>query len=220
MKKNTFPLKPKNAEQTALLKALFDTNIHVVTITGAAGSGKTLLATYAGLAQTHWGVYTKTVVSRPIIPMGKEIGYLPGTLEEKMLPWTQPIFDSVETLIRMDPKAAFQGVKPQTYIERGMLDIEALMYIRGRSIPNVFLIVDEAQNLTPHEVKTVITRASLGTKVILTGDPDQIDAKGLSAANNGLVYVADRFKGEKLAASFHLSECVRSPLSALGVKLL
>lgn len=218
--KNRFPLKPKNEEQKEVLKALFDQEVHLVTITGSAGSGKTLLATYAGLQQTEWERYERTVVSRPIIPMGKELGFLPGTLEEKLLPWTQPIFDSVESLIAMDPKNKMGGIKPQHFIEEGALEIEALMYIRGRSIPNVFLVIDEAQNLTPHEVKTIITRASLGTKVVLTGDPEQIDTKGLTKANNGLSYVAERFKDEPLARNYHLSECIRSPLAALGVKLL
>ena len=224
-KSGSFSLTAKNAEQKELLKALFDPEVHIVTITGSAGSGKTLLATYAGLAQTEAGVYEKTIVSRPIIPMGKEIGFLPGTLEEKLAPWTQPIFDSVEALIRMGRegkkgKGDKLPVGPQNYIAAGMLEIEALMYIRGRSIPGVFLIIDEAQNLTPHEVKTVITRASAGTKIIMTGDPEQIDTKGLTKTTNGLVHVAERFEGKPLARHFHLSECVRSPLADMGVKLL
>lgn len=218
--KSLFLLKPKNEEQKKLLEALFNPDIHLVTIMGAAGSGKTLLATYAGLQQTEWEKYEKMVVSRPIIPMGKEIGFLPGTMQEKLAPWTQPIFDSLETLLRMNPRHANKPIKPQLYIDAGLLEIEALMYIRGRSIPNVFLVIDEAQNLTPHEIKTIITRASIGTKVVLTGDPDQIDTKGLTATNNGLSYVAEKFKDVDLARHFKLTECVRSPLAAWGVKLL
>lgn len=224
-KSSSFSLVAKNTEQKEVLKALFDPEIHLVTITGSAGSGKTLLATYAGLAQTEQGVYEKTIVSRPIIPMGKEIGFLPGTLEEKLAPWTQPIFDSVEALIRMGRdgkkgKGDKLPIGPQNYIAAGMLEIEALMYIRGRSIPGVFLIIDEAQNLTPHEIKTVITRASAGTKIVLTGDCDQIDTKGLTKTNNGLAHAVERLKGEPLVKHFHLSECVRSPLADLGVKKL
>jgi PhoH-like ATPase len=217
LKKNQFPLKAKNEEQKAVLKALFDPEVHLITIVGAAGSGKTLLATYAGLSQVATGKYAKVVVSRPIIPLGKEIGFLPGTMEEKLAPWTGPIFDAIETLLRMGTD---KKLKPETLIQTGQLEVEALMYIRGRSIPETFLIIDEAQNLTAHEVKTIITRASEGTKVILTGDPDQIDTKGLTAENNGLTYVANRFAGEDLARHFELTECVRSPLAALGVKLL
>jgi PhoH-like ATPase len=216
-KKNLFPLKAKNEEQKAVLKALFDTDVHLVTIMGAAGSGKTLLATYAGLQQTDLGKYTKVVVSRPIIPLGKEIGFLPGTMEEKLAPWTGPIFDAVETLLRMGTD---KKLKVDSLVQMGLLEVEALMYIRGRSIPETFLIIDEAQNLTPHEVKTIVTRASEGTKIVLTGDPDQIDTKGLTRENNGLTYVANRFAGEDLARHFELKECVRSSLAALGVKLL
>lgn len=224
-KTGSFSLTAKNIEQKELLKALFDPEIHLVTITGSAGSGKTLLATYAGLSQTEQGNYEKTVVSRPVIPLGKEIGFLPGTMEEKLAPWTQPIFDSVEALIYMSRegkkgKGDKLPIGPQNYIAAGMLELEALMYIRGRSIPGVFLIIDEAQNLTPHECKTVVTRASGGTKIVMTGDLEQIDTKGLNKANNGLAHVVERLKGKPLAKHFHLSECVRSPLADLGVKYL
>lgn len=214
------PLKPKNEEQALALEALFNPDIHLVVLIGKAGSGKTILATSAGLQQAEWGTYDKLLVSRPVIPMGRDIGFLPGTLEEKLAPWTQPIYDSVEALLRMDPRSLRTGINANRLVEEGLLEVEALTFIRGRSIPDQFMLIDEAQNLSLHEIKTVLTRAGEGTKIVLTGDPDQIDTPGLTKQNNGLTYVAERFEGQPLAASFTLSECVRSPLAALAAELL
>jgi len=208
-------------EQHYALDALLRPEIQLVTMMGKAGTGKTLLALAAGLHQTmDEDRYRKLLVSRPIFPLGKDLGYLPGDLEEKLKPWMQPIHDNVEFLATL----ASRGRKTQdTYknlLESGSLEIEALTYIRGRSIPKQFLIVDEAQNLTPHEVKTVLTRAGEGTKLVFTGDPHQIDHPYVDSVNNGLTYIAERFKTESIAAHVLLSKGERSPLAEIAANLL
>ncbi|HYY53249.1 MAG TPA: PhoH family protein, partial [Myxococcales bacterium] len=176
LKEGAWGLRPRNKEQSFALDLLLNDEIKLVTIVGKAGTGKTLLAIAAGLQKTmEEQVYQKMLVSRPVFPLGKDIGFLPGTVEEKLNPWMQPIYDNVEFLMglsRADKKA---GRSYRELIDLGLVAIEPLTYIRGRSIPNQYIVVDEAQNLTPHEVKTIITRVGDNTKIVLTGDPYQID---------------------------------------------
>lgn len=214
---------PRNLEQTFALESLLDDSIQLVTITGAAGTGKTLLAIAAGLSKTtDEDIYTKLLVSRPIFPLGRDVGYLPGDLDEKLNPWMQPIFDNLELLLGGSPglRQKRMGKNYQELINQGMLAVEALTYIRGRSIPNQYFIVDESQNLTSHEVKTILTRAGEGTKIVLTGDPHQIDNPYLDSRNNGLTYVIERFKHENIAAHVHLEKGERSELATIASGLL
>lgn len=209
---------PRNVEQSFALDALLNDEILFVSLVGKAGTGKTLLALAAGLYKTlDEGRFQRLLVSRPIFPMGRDIGYLPGDVEQKLNPWMQPIFDNVEYLMGADKKAAGRA---QELINQGMLNIEPLTYIRGRSIPNQYLIVDEAQNLTPHEIKTIVTRAGEGTKVVLTGDRYQIDNPYVDAANSGLSYSVERFKGHPIAAHVTLSKGERSELAELAANIL
>jgi PhoH-like ATPase len=159
--------------------------------------------------------YEKMIVTKPVVPMGKDIGYIPGSVEDKLRPWVQPIFDNLEFLFGR------KGVKAEEYLKkRNLLDIEALSYIRGRSIPDQLIIIDETQNLTPHEIKTIITRVGEHSKIILTGDPEQIDNPYLDEMSNGLMYTASRFYGEKLAAHVHLTKGERSELASIGSSIL
>lgn len=209
---------PRNVEQSFALDALLNDDIFFVSLVGKAGTGKTLLALAAGLSKTlDEGRFQRLLVSRPIFPMGKDIGYLPGDVEQKLNPWMQPIFDNVEFLMGADKKAAGRA---QELINQGMLNIEPLTYIRGRSIPNQYLIVDEAQNLTPHEIKTIVTRAGAGTKVVLTGDRHQIDNPYIDAVSSGLSYSVEKFKGQKLASHINLTKGERSELAELAANLL
>ena len=166
------------------------------------------------------GVYQKLLVSRPIFPLGKDIGYLPGDIEEKLNPWMQPIYDNVELLLGLSKAEQERGPQHQELIDLGYIEIEPLTYIRGRSIPNQYMIVDEAQNLTPHEVKTIITRVGESTKIMLTGDPYQIDNPYVDATSNGLTTVVERFKGEPMAGHVTLSKGERSPLAELASNIL
>lgn len=208
----------RNVEQSFALDCLLNDEILFVSLVGKAGTGKTLLAIAAGLHKTlDEGVFQRLLVSRPIFPMGKDIGYLPGDIEQKLNPWMQPIFDNVEFLMGADKKAAGRA---QELINQGMLNIEPLTYIRGRSIPKQYLIVDEAQNLTPHEIKTIITRAGRGTKVVLTGDVYQIDNPYVDSANSGLTYAVEKFKGHNIAAHVTLTKGERSELAELAANIL
>lgn len=208
----------RNAEQSFALDCLLNDEILLVSLVGKAGTGKTLLAIAAGLHKTlDEARFQRLLVSRPIFPMGRDIGYLPGDIEQKLNPWMQPIFDNVEFLMGADKKAAGRA---QELINQGMLNIEPLTYIRGRSIPKQYLIVDEAQNLTPHEIKTIITRAGSGTKVILTGDVYQIDNPYVDSANSGLTYAVERFKGHSIAAHVTLTKGERSELAELAANIL
>lgn len=208
----------RNVEQAFALDCLLNDEILFVSLVGKAGTGKTLLAIAAGLHKTlDEGRFQRLLVSRPIFPMGRDIGYLPGDIEQKLNPWMQPIFDNVEFLMGADKKAAGRA---QELINQGMLNIEPLTYIRGRSIPKQYLIVDEAQNLTPHEIKTIVTRAGRGTKVVLTGDIYQIDNPYVDSANSGLTYATERFKGHNIAAHVTLTKGERSELAELAANIL
>jgi PhoH-like ATPase len=214
---------PRNLEQTFGLEALLDDNIKLVTLSGGAGTGKTLLAIAAGLAKvTDEDEYQKLLVARPIFPLGKDIGFLPGDLDEKLNPWMQPIFDNLELLLGGGSGTKHKRFSKsyQELINQGMLAVEPLTYIRGRSLPSQFFIVDEAQNLTPHEIKTILTRAGEGTKIVLTGDPYQIDNPYIDSENNGLTYVIERFRNERIAAHVTLQRGERSELATLAANLL
>ncbi len=216
-------IKPKNIEQRFALDLLLDPEVSLITLLGKAGTGKTLLALAAGLHQTvDKGMYRRMLVARPIYPMGRDLGYLPGDMDEKLRPWMQPIFDNLEFLLGSfdGPGHGPDGHPIEALIDRGMLEVEALTYIRGRSLPRQYMIIDEAQNLTPHEVKTVITRAGEDTKVVLTGDPDQIDNPYVDAASNGLMYASQRMRGEPIAGSVYLTRGERSPLAEIAANKL
>lgn len=208
----------RNVEQAFALDCLLNDDILFVSLVGKAGTGKTLLAIAAGLHKTlDQSQFQRLLVSRPIFPMGRDIGYLPGDIEQKLNPWMQPIFDNVEFLMGADKKAAGRA---QELINQGMLNIEPLTYIRGRSIPKQYLIVDEAQNLTPHEIKTIVTRAGRGTKVVLTGDIYQIDNPYVDSVNSGLTYAVEKFKGHPIAAHVTLTKGERSELAELAANIL
>lgn len=215
-------IKPRNKEQHFALDCLLDDNIKLVTLLGKAGTGKTLVALAAGLQKaTEEQAYSKLLVARPIFPLGKDVGYLPGGIEDKLNPWMQPIFDNVEFLMGLNEEDKRRGRRSyKELIDMGLLQIEALTYIRGRSIPNQYIIIDEAQNLTPHEVKTIITRVGQGTKVVLTGDPYQIDNPYVDADSNGLTYVINKFKGIDIAATVTLTKGERSKLAEIASNLL
>jgi len=220
-KEGVWGIRPRNKEQSFALDLLLNDEVRLVTIVGKAGTGKTLLAIAAGLQKTmEDGVYQKLLVSRPIFPLGRDIGYLPGSVEEKLNPWMQPIFDNVEYLMNLSRSEKKAGRGYHELLDLGILEIEPLTYIRGRSIPNQYIIVDEAQNLTPHEVKTIVTRVGDGTKIVLTGDPYQIDNPYVDQTNNGLIHVANRFKNERLAGHITLQKGERSPLAELAANLL
>ncbi len=221
-------LRPRNKEQTFALELLLDNSIQLVTVLGKAGTGKTLLALAAGLKRTvDDEVYSRMLVSRPVIPMGRDVGYLPGDIGEKLNPWMQPIYDNLDQLLTSrDTKGGDRNGKKdgsRTFAElqeRGQLQVEPLTYIRGRSLPYQYLIVDEAQNLTPHEVKTIITRCGEGTKIVLTGDPFQIDNPYVDSTTNGLSVAAHRFRGQPLAGHVVMMKGERSELAEVAANLL
>lgn len=214
-------MRPRNVEQSFALDLLLDDSVNLVTLVGKAGTGKTLLAIAAGLKKViDEGVYARLLVSRPIFPLGKDVGYLPGDLEEKLNPWMQPIFDNLEYIFTTGRGRASEGRSYTELVASGIIEVEPLTYIRGRSLPNQFLIVDEAQNLTPHEVKTIITRCGSDTKIVLTGDPYQIDNPYVDAASNGLTIVAERFKAERIAGHITLVKGERSELAERATQLL
>ena len=214
-------IKPRNREQHFALDACLRDDIHVVCLIGKAGTGKTLMALAAGLHLVAEAErYKRLLVSRPIFPLGRDIGYLPGTVESKLKPWMQPIHDNVEFLFSMSSKGKKAGHAVEEMVRAGVMEVEPLTYIRGRSIANQFMIVDEAQNLTPHEIKTILTRAGEGTKIVFTGDPFQIDNPYVDSISNGLTYLVDRFRGERIAASITLRKGERSKLAELAANLL
>ena len=216
---NVWGVKPRNKEQLYALNLLMDPTIPVVSLIGKAGSGKTLLALASGLEQTLEGanlssLYKKVIVSRSIQPLGKDIGFLPGTLEEKMTPWLMPIQDNLEYLMGGDKCTLMD------YMEKGLIEIEALTYIRGRSISNAYIIIDEAQNLTSHELKTILTRVGEGTKIILTGDIEQIDNAYVDETTNGLTYAVEKLKHHELSGHITLVKGERSKVASLAARIL
>jgi PhoH-like ATPase len=212
---------PRNPQQALALEIMLDPALSIVTLMGKAGTGKTLLALAVGLQMMmEENTYTKMLVSRPIFPMGKDIGYLPGTAQEKLEPWMQPIFDNLEFLIGSPVSKHHPAKGYEALIDQGLINIEPLTYIRGRSIPNQFMIVDEAQNLTPHEIKTIITRVGEGTKIVLTGDPYQIDNPYVDSVSNGLSHVVERFKTLPLAGHVTLVRGERSSLAEMAANIL
>lgn len=215
-------VRARNMEQKMALELLFDENVELVTLVGQAGTGKTLLALACGLAQvTLEHRYDKVLVSRPIMPLGRDIGFLPGSKEEKLGHWMLPIYDNLAYLLTLrGARGEAAEEKVEAFLQSGVIELEALTYIRGRSIPRQFLIVDEAQNLTPHEVKTIVTRAGEDTKVVLTGDPYQIDNPYLDSSSNGLTYTAERLKGNALFGHITLTRSERSALASLAAKEL
>jgi len=212
-------IKPRNREQHFALDALLDDRIKLVTLMGKAGTGKTLLAMAAGLKRTVLDrEFRRLIVARPTISMGKELGFLPGSLEEKLAPWMQPIHDALEML--SDLNMGHDHRRSGDLMRSGVIMVEALSYIRGRSIANQFMIIDEAQNLTPLESKTIITRVGFGTKVIFTGDPYQIDNPYVDSASNGFNYVVSRFRDQPIAAHIELQKGERSELAELAANIL
>ena len=213
-------LRPLNTEQTFVVEALLNDNIKLVTLHGNAGTGKTLLAVAAGLKKVLRDfTYNKVLVARPTIPMGRDIGFLPGDIDEKMKPWMQPIYDSIEFIRTLDRRSR-KPTLPANLMEIEELSVEPLTFIRGRSIPHQFLIIDEAQNLTPLEAKTIITRVGTNSKIIMTGDPMQIDSPYMDAYSNGLSYVVGKFRDSKLAAHIKLKKGERSELAEEAVQVL
>lgn len=216
--KDIWGLSANNKEQKFAMDLLFDKNIKIVSLTGQAGTGKTLIAAACGLEQVlnstrSQGGYDKLIITRPVQPLGRDIGFLPGTLEEKMMPWIAPIRDNLEHLFGDRTALDMQ-------LEQGIIEIEAMTYIRGRSISNAFMVVDEAQNLTPHELKTIITRVGHGTKLILTGDIQQIDNSYVDAVSNGLTYAVEKFKEYEISGHVSLIKGERSKLATLASEIL
>lgn len=212
----------RNMEQRLAMELLLDDTVPLVTLVGKAGTGKTLLALAAGYQKTvKDGEYDKILVSRPIMPLGRDIGYLPGTKDEKLEQWMKPIFDNLKFILREKNHHTHDtNKKLQELMRGGLIEMEALTYIRGRSIYDQFLIVDEAQNLTPHEVKTIISRAGDETKLVLTGDPYQIDNPYLDSASNGLTFVAEVMKTQTVAGHVLLTKSERSKLAAVAAEML
>jgi PhoH-like ATPase len=250
--KLTWPIEARNPQQLMALDALLDPSLDFVTLIGPAGTGKTFIALLAGLYEVLASeVYTKLLVSRPVIPLGPDIGYLPGDVQEKLHTWMQPIFDNLEVIIQAVNKSRHNQHQMQEEVEeqgngnghkkdkkhRGKekksfygtvndlihhdkLSLEAITYMRGRSIPYQFILFDEVQNLSPHEVKTLISRVGQGSKIVFCGDPSQIDSPYLDFSSNGLVIASDKFKGQSLFATVYLETSERSVLSSLVSELL
>lgn len=216
---NFWGLVPRGIEQQCAVDLLLDDEIKLVSILGPAGTGKTLIALASGLRKTFdEDVYSKLLVSRPIVPLGRDIGYLPGTKEEKLTPWMQPIYDNLEFLCGAMSSSSTDAM--QWVLESRRLEMEAVTYIRGRSLPKMFIIIDEAQNLTPHEIKTLVSRAGKGSKVVLTGDPSQIDNPYLDRDSNGLSYCVSKFKEQPICGHAVLEKIERSELAALATQVL
>jgi PhoH-like ATPase len=215
--KQIWGIRARNVQQIMALELLLRDDIPFVTLTGRAGTGKTLLTLATGLFQTEdLGEYKKLVVARPIVPVGKDLGFLPGEKQEKLRPWMQPIFDNLEFLFNTKKPGELDAI----LAGMGSIEVEALTYIRGRSIPEQFIIIDEAQNLTKHEVKTILTRVGERSKIVLMGDPDQIDHPYLDAYNNGLTYVVEKFKDQQIAGHVKLIKGERSALAQLAADIL
>ena len=214
-KKGIWGVKPRNKEQMFALELLKDKDIQVVTLVGSAGTGKTLLAIATGLQLVMETTdFKRLVISRPIQPMGRDIGFLPGTMEEKMAPWVAPIQDNLRFLMGNDRETL------DMYIENGTIEVEALTYIRGRSISNAYIIIDEAQNLTAHELKTILTRVGENTKIILTGDVEQIDNAYIDETSNGLTHAVEKFKSLEISGHVTLLKGERSKVATIAAKIL
>ena len=214
-----YGVSPRNERQEAALDLLLDEAIRCVTLVGRAGTGKTLLAIAAGLhAVIVEKKYQRILVSRPIVPLGKDIGYLPGEKSAKLAAWMEPIFDNLEHLMSIVKLPSFKSI--DQLLKDKIMEVEAITYIRGRSLPNQYIVIDEAQNLTPHEIKTIVSRAGQNSKVVLTGDPEQIDNMYLDANSNGLAYLVEAFKGERLFGNIVLQKTERSELAELAARLL
>jgi PhoH-like ATPase len=216
--KRIWGMSPRNTEQKFAMDLLFDRNVDIISLTGKAGTGKTLIAAACGLEQvlnstTAKGGYDRLIVTRPVQPMGRDIGFLPGTLEEKMMPWIAPLKDNLEYLFG-------NRMALEEQMEQGTVEIEAMTYIRGRSIANAFIIVDEAQNLTSHELKTIITRVGDGTKLVLTGDVEQIDNSYVDSVSNGLTHAVEKFKDYNIAGHVTLKKGERSRLAGIAAEIL
>ncbi len=219
---NTKPwgIKPLNTEQRFALELLLDPDVQLVTLVGVPGSGKTVLALAAALEQVlEKKMFRRLMVARPIVPVGHDIGFLPGTKQEKLNIWMGAIYDNLEFLLGT-AKNEEAGYTPSDLLDDGKLEVEAVTYLRGRTLPNQFILIDDAQNLTPHEMKTIISRVGQGSKIVLTGDPFQVDNYYLDSASNGLTYLVDRFKGQNLYGHVTFSKIERSPLAALASELL
>ncbi len=219
--KDIWGINPINTEQKCAIDLLLRDDIKLVSLMGQAGTGKTMLALASGLRKVFdEGIYTKILVSRPVVPLGKDIGYLPGTKEEKLFHWMQPIYDNLEYLCQ-NASGQGNGEETQKWImESKKIEMEAVTFIRGRTLPKMYLIIDEAQNLTPHEVKTIISRAGHGTKVILTGDPTQIDNPYLDKDSNALTYVVGKFRNCPIYGHVFLERTERSELAAIAAEIL
>jgi PhoH-like ATPase len=228
-KRGLWGVHARNKEQLFALNLLMDPSVQIVSLVGKAGSGKTLISIAAGLEQVisnpsimdmangkhrGEGLYKKLVVSRPVMPMGKDIGFLPGTMEEKMAPWLAPVQDNLKFLTGNDQTTL------QQYMDKGVIEMEALTYIRGRSIANAFIVIDEAQNLTQHEIKTILTRVGEGTKIVLTGDVEQIDNIYINERSSGLTHAVERFKQHPIAGHITLRKGERSEVASLAAKVL
>lgn len=212
---------PINLEQKCALDLLLRDDIKLVTLVGPAGTGKTLLTIASAMRKVFdEGLYSRILVSRPIVPLGKDIGYLPGTKEEKLLHWMQPIYDNIQFLCSSGGSNDANQETQEYIMESGKIEMEAVTYIRGRSLPKMFIIIDEAQNLTPHEVKTIISRAGQGTKVVLTGDPTQIDNPYLDKDSNALTYTVGRFADYPIFGHMFLEKTERSELAALAAEVM
>ena len=221
-----FGILPRNLQQTMALDLLLDDSIKLVSLIGAAGTGKTLLALAAGMSKVlNEQVFQKLLCARPIMPLGRDIGYLPGDKDQKLTAWMQPIFDNMAYLLsnrlsgdgQHAQHASLSSVEQRItqLVESGQVVLEPLTYIRGRSIPHQFMIVDESQNLTPHEVKTIASRVGEGTKLVLTGDATQIDNPYLDSSSNGLAYLVERLKGQSIVGHVTLAKSERSELASL-----
>ncbi|MDD5504083.1 MAG: PhoH family protein [Candidatus Omnitrophica bacterium] len=220
--KEIWSINARNKEQVMAQELLCDDSIKLVTLVGSAGTGKTLLALAAGLQKVFDDAsYDRLLISRPIMPLGRDIGYLPGTKEEKLENWMEPIFDNLEFILSMHRKKQRGKFKTiNDLLDTGLLQLEALTYMRGRSIPKQFIIIDEAQNLTPHEIKTVITRTGNYAKMVLTGDPYQIDNPYLDSSSNGLTYCVEKMKNQPMFGHVTLTSSERSELASIAAKML
>ncbi len=218
-KKSFYGIEPRNAEQTFALHALTREDIQLVTMTGKAGTGKTLLALAGALSQRK--LFKQIFLARPIVPLSnKDLGFLPGDISQKIDPYMQPLFDNLSVIKNKFPSESKEYQKIDRMVQENKLIITPLAYIRGRSLSDIFFIVDEAQNLTPHEIKTIITRAGEGTKMVFCGDIEQIDTPYLDTCSNGLAYLIERMKGQEIFSHVHLVKGERSYLAELASHLL